>query len=142
MPTPPEPLRSVVDDAGIQSEKLVVAAAVERQVLYLLLTDQAGDVFIGDGDEVGMLGDGDALPQLSDAEGDVHFDARADDERNACSGLSLEAGFFHGDGVAADGKQRGVVTALDIGDQIAGRAGFRVLHFDGGGRNGGAGRTW
>ncbi len=71
----PGALRGVVDDAGIEREQLVVAAAVQRQVLHLLLAHQAGNVFIGDRDKIGMLGDGHALLELRESQG--HIDLRS-----------------------------------------------------------------
>ncbi len=41
------PLRRVVNDAGIQRQQLVVAPAIQRQVLHLALVDQSRYIGVG-----------------------------------------------------------------------------------------------
>ena len=59
-----------------------------------------------------MLGDGDALPQLRDAESNIHFDALPDYQGNSRFGLRLEAGLLDADCVAADREQWRVIASL------------------------------
>ena len=86
-------LRGVVDDAGIEREELIVAAAVERQVFDLALADQAGDIFGGDLDDAGVGRNFDGLMNVADLEREIDFVALADGEGDAGPLIDLEAGF-------------------------------------------------
>ena len=64
-------LAGVVDGRGIEGDELVVAAAVEGELLDLALVDEAGGLLGGEVDDGWRVVDGDLLIDCVDGEGDV-----------------------------------------------------------------------
>ena len=65
-------LRGVIHHAGIEGQQLVVAAAVERQILHLPLADQAGDIGVGDIFRGGYFLHLNGLLHLGDGESEIY----------------------------------------------------------------------
>ena len=61
VPMPPERWRGVVDGGGVERDELVVAAAVEREMLDLALIDEAGGLLGRKVDHRGLVLDRDLL---------------------------------------------------------------------------------
>src|ERR1700685_3503074 len=68
-------LRSEIDDAGIECEQQIVAAAVEREILDGLLADEAGDVG-GRGADHGCLSDDVKINRASASDLERDVDSR------------------------------------------------------------------
>ncbi len=97
-------LGSEIDDAGIEREEKVVAAAVEGEILDLLLADEAGDVAGGGADEGGVGVHVDLGFDGADLQSQVDSGFLSDGQMDADASGVLEAGLCGGDFVAADGK--------------------------------------
>ncbi len=135
---PPGALRRVVDDAGIQREELVVAPAIQRQVLHLALVDQSRDIGGGHiGRERGRF----HLNRLADScDGERQIDIGVLPQHQRDTPLRrVEAGLFGGNLVRPHGKQRSFISARVVGEDGANRALLRVDNPDGGLRDGAAG---
>ena len=132
-------LRSEIDDAGIEGEQEIVAAAVQGQVAYLLLADEAGDVLGRGVHDRNIFGDGDLLLNLAHLEGEVSGRVLADDEGDSDTDPFREAVFSGVDFVVSDGELEQLILSGLVGKGGARASGVGVDSSHGCGRDGGTG---
>ncbi len=125
-------LRSEINNAGIQSEKEIVAAAVERKFLDLLLADEAGDVLRAAAYNGGVRDDRDF--RLNSARMNLKIDAGflADGEKDAGTESVVETRFGDAHFVFPDGEGKNQVAARFVGGGSAERSRFNTLDRYGG----------
>ena len=129
-------LGGVVDDAGVEGDQLVVAAAVQRQISDLAFIHQPGDLLRG---LVHRRSGGlhrDHLLQFPHRQREIHHRGLADHQVDPGFHLRGEARFFGGDLVMANGDGRSRIAAAIVGNQLAFGAGLQTFHGDSGGGNG------
>src|SRR6185437_13478521 len=120
-----------------QGEELVVAASVERELLDLMLIDDAGGFLRGEVNAGRRGADDDLLADRLDTESEVHLEALPDDKRDAALFLRGKTTAADGDGVAANGDRRRSVATIGSGCDGAGVAGVKVAHNNSGPGDGG-----
>ena len=79
---------------GLSVKQEIVAAAIERQILYLLLADEAGDVLGRAVDDRDILGDGYLLLNLSHLQCKISGGILTDDKKYPRAHLFGKAVFF------------------------------------------------
>ena len=123
-------LAGVVDGGGVESEQLVVAAAVEGQVLYLALFNESGGGLSGSVDGFAGGVDFNDLLDGGDAENDVEVQLLALSQRDAGAGAGFES--IYGDfyGVVAHWDRWRVEEAFRRCGEGASCAGFKLADFD------------
>lgn len=97
-------LRSVIDGAGIQSEQLIIASTIQRKILHLTFTDQAGGVIGGCSKYVGFRGNLDGLAHVANLQSQLELLPLADDEHDSGLSTGAKSGLVGGDFVVADGQ--------------------------------------
>jgi hypothetical protein len=124
---PARPLIGVIDRAWIESDELIIAAAVQRKLLHLPLIDKPGGLLRRDidGRRSGIYHH--TLCNGADGEGDVNLVALTHGEHDARKLLATESCASDRDVVAADSERRGRVPAIAASDQRTFRAGLRVV---------------
>ena len=115
-----------IDDAGIEREEEIVAAAVEGKIVDLLFGDESGDIACGGVDDGSVGDDGDLGFDGADLELKVHAGFLADDQGDTSAEGVLEASFGNADFVLADGKSEDEVAAGIVGGGGAEGAGFNI----------------
>ena len=117
---------------------MVVGAAVERQIFYLALVDEAAGLLRAEIDRRGLVGDFDPLTDFTCGEYKIGANGLAYRDDDAIVLLGGESRASGGDGVAADGNRRSAVEAFAIGDELAFAPCLLIADHDSGAGNGGA----
>ena len=132
-------LRREIDDAGIEGEQEIVAAAVQGQVAYLLLADEAGDALGRGVHDRNIFGDGYLLLNLAHLESEVSGRVLPDDEGDSGADPFREAVFSGVDFVVPDGELEQLILSGLAGEGGARGSRVNVGSSDGSGRDGGPG---
>ena len=124
-------LGGVVDGGGIEGEELIVAAAVEREFLYLTLVDQAGGLLrTGVHDRI-TGADDNRFMHRADAEREIYLHALPDGELDSGLLLRLKALVRGRDRVGADGDRGRGVAAVATGNKRTREAGVGLADGNG-----------
>ena len=121
-------LRGVIHNTWIQGDQFVVAASVERQLLYLTLTHEPGGLLRRHAHHIRMLFDRHTLLQPADHKGQIHGGLLSHNQANSGLYLGCETCFLSGDFVASDRDRWSVIPPAAVRYKFARSAGFRVLH--------------
>ena len=130
-------LRGVINDAGIERQELVVAPAIQRQVLHLAVVHQSRDI---GGGHIGHEACFHHNRLVDSSEGERQIDGRVLSQHQRDIPLRrIEPGLFGGNLVRPHGKQRSFIPARVVGEDGANGPLLRVDDLDGGMRDGAAG---
>ena len=102
--------RRIVDGPGIESDQVIEAAAVKRQVLDLPLSHQSRNLRRGGVDQRGLSGDRNTLRLLANPESEVDHLVPAYRQRNSPSDLGLKARLLGLHFIVAEGQNGSDVT--------------------------------
>src|SRR5579871_4262035 len=121
---------AVIDSAGVESDQVVEAAAIQGQILDLALVDDSRDRS-GCGVHYGSFGGhGHLLDQFADLELQINNGILANLEVDASPHRRFEPGLLRLDLMLADRKRRDAKVTGFIGGNDAGCSGLQILHRD------------
>src|SRR5579871_6999271 len=132
-------LPSEIDYARIERQQLVIAAAVEREILHLLRANEARHIRRGDADDGSVAIHSDLLADVSDSERLVHRAFLIHGEMDSRADRFGEASLLESKLVFAGRKGDDSILAFGVGCRNAEGAGVHVFHGDGGIGDGGSG---
>jgi len=112
-----------------EEDQLLIVAAVDGEVGDDFGFDDATEDVAGGFDlREFVAGDFNSLRDFAGLERDVGADLAGNFDLQASDDTLLEAGFFHRDGIGADGKLRHGVGAIFAGGNRARKAGVHILN--------------
>jgi len=123
-------LRGEIDDARIEGEKKIEAAAVQGKLLGFLSADQTGDVAGGGVYDGSISGDGDCRLHRTHPKPDVNGDLLIDVQVNSASREILKAGLGRGDLIKANGESTQEVSPIGLCGSTARDSSFGVFGGD------------
>ncbi len=126
-------LSGVIDDAGVQCQKLIVAAPVEREVLHFALANQTLRLGGARVQRRSAPRHGDLFPRLTDLENQIDDSLSAQIELYAAARLRAEVRLRGQELVAPDRQGGERVAAFAVGDRPPHRAALGIRRVDGGG---------
>src|SRR5579859_1329521 len=128
-------LRSEIHDAGVQGEEQIIAAAVQRKILDLLLGDETRDVSRGDAHDGSVAQDCDFRANGADLQAKINAGLLTDNEFYTGTGGVLKTGPGHVDFVLPDRQSEDLIPPRVVSDGIPQRSSLEILNRHAGGRN-------